>query len=205
MLSEKFRKFICTIRITYFWSNSHHWGTKKKESKENDDKEQKNIIFPYLNRARNQLKHLTHNTIETEIEWALFFRFQQQFMLKMKIYRIQKRLSHITFAKHRSANMCLCVRVHIVDGSRTMWVPSGSYSYYGKLFYRYKCCYRHNIYVRSFVHSSLHLPLYPSRLLFCHNNKNDGHFYRIRTKTEKSSEFICPMFMFALYIIYLYT
>lgn len=37
------------------------------------------------------------------------------------------------------------------------------------------------------------------RLLFCHNNKTDGHFYRIRTKTEKSPEFICSDVTFALY------
>lgn len=38
-----------------------------------------------------------------------------------------------------------------------------------------------------------------ARLLFWHYNKTDGHFYRIRTKTEKSPEFICSNVMFALY------
>lgn len=65
---QKFRKFIyCTKHISgriviIEGQRTHARTCTPNNPKEYDDKKQKNIIFPYLNRARNQLKHLTHNT-----------------------------------------------------------------------------------------------------------------------------------------------
>lgn len=68
----------------------------------------------------------------------------------MKIQRVQKKFSvrsHHTFAK--------CLK----NNASSEWLI---FILWLKLFYRYKCCYRNNIYVHSFLHSFLTLAHSPS-------------------------------------------
>lgn len=131
MLSEKFRKFIYISHIIYiyFWSNSHRIGRAKEERKKfhpkntKDDEQQKNIIFPYLNRARNQLKHLTQRYWNWN-RMGLFVRCQQQFVLKMKIQRVQKSCSH----RIRELSTRADTATHVHAHSAVLWAHIHTHS-----------------------------------------------------------------------------
>lgn len=112
---------------------------------------------------------------------------------KSSAHKRSSQLSHIT---------------HSQNASRTMRVPSGSYSYYGKLFYRYKCCYRHNIHVHSFLSlspSSFHL-LYPLDYCFVITTKLMAIFiaYERKLKNPRNSyvPMLCSHYIIIPYIIY---